>query len=52
MAISGGVAGGSDEVESLGKLVVESLLMMDFDDEDGSATALKVLASSQLVIAS
>jgi len=42
MATSGGVTGGSEEVESVGRLVVESLLMMDFDDEEGSANALEV----------
>ena len=42
MATRGGVTGGSEEVESVGRLVVESLLMMDFDDEEGSANALEV----------
>ena len=30
------------EVERVGSLVVESLLMMDIDDQEGSKTALKV----------
>ena len=42
IATSRGVEDGDVEVERVGSLVVESLLMMDIDDQEGSKTALKV----------
>ena len=42
MATSRGAEDGDVEVERVGSLVVESLLMMGIDDQEGSKTALKV----------